>query len=560
MAKSPKQKAKKSQSGIVPILAVGILVSLTFWVPHIDSFNVSKFVVLGVSALALTVMALLRSGARNRWGVGSYAILGFVALLVVNLLTSPNFYKTLIGAQGRNNGVLTYFFLAVIAYLASQRFTSGELPKLLWALTGLGLIQTFYNVLQLAKIDPIKWNNPYGFILGTLGNSDFAAALLSICSVATMWLIALNQKNKPVALGLAALVLIELIVMVQSDVRQSLVLFLFGLSVIVYFELSKRNKRFSIVWIGFVGLGGFTAVLGALQIGPLAKIVFKESITFRGDYWRAAWRMFTDNPVFGVGLGNYGDYFNRYRDGIQVARRGPAVGSDVAHSMPLDFLAMGGLLLGAAYLLLITLSVYCVLRKIKQSTGDEKRVGLVIFSLLGSYLLQSFISIDQIGLAVWGWIFIGVALSFVKSEKQIRPIDTRMTKGFVSVGLVVALVSFLFVSIPTWRADSALKKLAAIPQEQQGIDTRAIRLDQAAKLTAMAPQDSQFKTQVALYLLSNGQAEGIDYAKKALEQNPSDSTALRYLIIAYGQLKDDANLAKYKAEALKIDPFNPELK
>jgi hypothetical protein len=179
---------------------------------------------------------------------------------------------------------------------------------------------------------------------------------------------------------------------------------------------------------------------------------------------------------------------------------------------------------------------------------------------LGSYLLQSFISIDQIGLAVWGWIFIGVALSFLKSEKQIRPADANMTKGFVAVGLVVSLVSFIFVSIPTWRADSALKKLAAIPQEQQGVDTRVIRLDQAAKLIGIVPHDSQFKTEVALYFLSNGQAEGIDYAKKALEQNPSDSTALRYLIIAYGQLKDDINVAKYKAEALKIDPFNPELK
>ena len=544
----------------MPIVAVGVLVSLTFWVPHIDSFNVSKFVVLGLGAFALTATALFRSGASMRWGIGSYVLLGFVALLVVNLVTSPNFYKSLIGAQGRNNGVLTYFFFAVIAYLASQRFTSGELPKLLWALAGLGLIETFYNVLQLAKMDPIKWNNPYGFILGTLGNSDFAAALLAICSVATMWLIALNQKNKPVALGLAALVLIELIVMVQSNVRQSLVLFLFGLSVIVYFELSKRNKRFSIVWIGLVCLGGFTAVLGALQLGPLTKFVFKESIAYRGDYWRAAWRMFTDNPVFGVGLGNYGDYFNRYRDGIQVARRGPAVGSDVAHSMPLDFLSMGGLILGLAYLFLISLSVYCVVRKIKQSAGEEKMVGLVVFSFLGSYLLQSFISIDQIGLAVWGWIFIGVALSFLKSEKQIRPADANMTKGFVAVGLVVSLVSFIFVSIPTWRADSALKKLAAIPQEQQGVDTRVIRLDQATKLIAMAPQDSQFKTEVALYLLSNGQAEGIDYAKKALEQNPSDSTALKYLIIAYGQLKDEVNVAKYKAEALKIDPFNPELK
>jgi O-antigen ligase len=560
MAKVTRQNVRKTQSGLVPLLAVGVLVSLTFWVPHFDSFNVSKFVVLGSAALTLTIMALLRLGAPKRWNIGSHSLLGFVALLVVNLVNSPNFYKTLIGAQGRNNGILTYFFFAVIAYLVSQWFTSGDLPKLLWAITGLGVIETFYNVLQLAKLDPIKWNNPYGFILGTLGNSDFAAALLAICGVATMWLIVLNQKNRPVALGLGVLVVIELIVLVQSNVRQSLILFLFGLSVILYFELSQKNKRFSFVWVGLVCVSGLTAFLGALQIGPLTKFVFKESITFRGDYWRAAWRMFTDNPVFGVGLGNYGDYFNRYRDAIQVSRRGPAVGSDVAHSMPLDFLAMGGLFLGIAYVFLISLSVYYVARKIRQSTGDEKRVGLVIFSLLGSYLLQSFISIDQIGLAIWGWIFIGVALSFVNSKEQKRSFDVRMAQGFILVGLVVALVSFVFVLVPTWRADSALKKLAAIPQEQQGIDTRAIRLDQAAKLVAMVPRDSQFKTQIALYLLSNGQAEGIDYAKTALAQNPSDSTALRYLIIAYGQLKDDANLAKYKAEAFKIDPFNPEFK
>jgi hypothetical protein len=314
------------------------------------------------------------------------------------------------------------------------------------------------------------------------------------------------------------------------------------------------------LWVGVVVLGGVTAVLGALQIGPLTKFIFKESITFRGDYWRAAWRMLTENPIFGVGLGNYGDYFNRYRDAIQVARRGPAVGSDVAHSMPLDFFAMGGVLLGTGYVLLLSFAVYQVFMKIKRSTGEEKVVGLVILTLLGSYLLQSFISIDQIGLAIWGWIFIGIALSSTNNKGEVKKIDVRKSQVFISSALIVTLISSIFVSVPTWRADSALKKLAAIPIEQQGVDVRALRIDQAAKLVAISPRDSQFKTQVSLYLLSNGQAEGIDYAKKALSQNPSDSTAYRYLILAYGQLKDEANLAKYKAEALKIDPFNPELK
>jgi len=375
-----------------------------------------------------------------------------------------------------------------------------------------------------------------------------------------MWLVVMPQTNKFISVGLVALIFVELIVMYKSSVRQSLVLFIFGLSVVVYSELNKRHRTISFLWVGLVTLGGLFAVLGALKIGPLTSYVFKESISYRGDYWRAAWRMFTDNPLFGVGLGNYGDYFNRYRDSLQVSRRGPELSSDVAHSLPLDFLAMGGIVLGSAYILLIALSVTLVLRKIKRSSNDEKTTGFVIFSLLGSYLLQSLISIDQIGLAIWGWIFIGAALSFSSSKITGRKIELRIHQLFSSIAVVISLISFIFVSIPTWQASSSLKKLASLPFEQQGINAGAMRLELASKLVSLTPHDSQFKTQVALYLLTNNQSEGIDYANKAIEQNSSDSTALNYLVIAYTQLNDAENIAKYKALAIKIDPFNPNLK
>jgi O-antigen ligase len=560
MAKAPKQQAQKSGTGIWGPLILGIVVSLTFWVPHLDSFNISKFVALGLGVLILSALALPNLKVKSQAKAGSYLLLVFVIMLVVNLLTSPNTYKSLIGAVGRNNGVLTYFCFAALAYLISIRFKLVDLPKLLWSLAGLGLFQTIYNIIQLADADPIAWNNPYGLILGTLGNSDFAAALLAICSIATLWLARIYASKVLIALSLLVLVTIQFVVMLESNVRQSLILFVFGVAVIVYSELAQKSKPISLVWGGLVSLGGLLALLGTLQIGPLAKLLFKESITYRGDYWRAAWRMFTDNPAFGVGLGNYGDYFNRYRDAAQVARRGPAVGSDVAHSIPLDFLAMGGLTLGIAYLALIIYSVYLVISKIRSLDGVNKQQGYIVFSLLGAYLLQSLISIDQIGLAVWGWIFIGVALSFAEERKIIAPLDSRISTIFVPITIAVTAISFVMVSVPTWRADAALKQLASVPAEQQGVDTRSIRLQIASDIEKMTPRDSQFKTQIALYLLSNGQAEGIDYAKKALEQNPSDSSALRYLIIAYGQLNDPANLQKYKAEALKIDPFNPDLK
>ena len=560
MSKATKYQAQKSGNGIWGPLSLGVLVSLTFWVPHIDSFNISKFVVLGIGVLTLSALALPNLRVKSQAKIGAYLLLFFVMMLLVNLLTSPNTYKSLIGALGRNNGVLTYFCLAVLAYLVSTHFKLTDLPKLLWSLVGLGVIQTIYNILQLADADPISWNNPYGFILGTLGNSDFAAALLAICSIATLWLSRIHISNKKITFFLLAVVVIQFIVMLESNVRQSLILFFFGIGVLVYSDLVGKGKLLSLLWGGFVSAVGLLALLGTLQIGPLSKLLFKESITYRGDYWRAAWRMFTDNPVFGVGLGNYGDYFNRYRDATQVARRGPAVGSDVAHSLPLDFLAMGGITLGFAYLVLVVYSVFLVISKIRSLDGINKQQGYVVLSLLGAYLLQSLISIDQIGLAVWGWIFIGVALSFARERKFIARVDLHLSKIYVPIAILVTAISFVAVSVPLWRADSALKQLASVPSQQQGVDTRAIRLKLASNIESINPRDSQFKTQIALYLLSNGQAEGIDYAKKALEQNPSDSSALRFLVIAYGQLNDDANLQKYKAEALKIDPFNTDLK
>ena len=143
---------------------------------------------------------------------------------------------------------------------------------------------------------------------------------------------------------------------------------------------------------------------------------------------------------------------------------------------------------------------------------------------------------------------------------MIAPVDPHLSKIFVPIAVLVTAISFVSVSVPMWRADSALKQMASVPAEQQGVDTRSVRLQIASDVESMIPRDSDFKTQIALYLLSNGQAEGIDFAKRALKQNPTDSTALRYLVIAYGQLNDPANLQKYKAEALKIDPFNPDLK
>ena len=51
------------------------------------------------------------------------------------------------------------------------------------------------------------------------------------------------------------------------------------------------------------------SVLGMLQKGPLQNLLYKDSVSVRGFYWRAAIEMLKSEPLFGVGSDRYGSFF-----------------------------------------------------------------------------------------------------------------------------------------------------------------------------------------------------------------------------------------------------------
>jgi O-antigen ligase len=82
-----------------------------------------------------------------------------------------------------------------------------------------------------------------------------------------------------------------------------------------------------------------------LNQGPLAAILYKESVSIRGYYWKAALKMFFAHPFTGVGVDNYGDYFKQFRAPEYSNTYGFSIGSTSAHNVVLQFFATGGILL-----------------------------------------------------------------------------------------------------------------------------------------------------------------------------------------------------------------------
>ena len=88
--------------------------------------------------------------------------------------------------------------------------------------------------------------------------------------------------------------------------------------------------------------GVVNIVLSFFQIGPLSDLIYKGSMSARLYYWDTAIRIWSDFPITGVGLDQYGDWLRVYRSTEEMQRN---LTADSAHSVYLDILSGGGVIL-----------------------------------------------------------------------------------------------------------------------------------------------------------------------------------------------------------------------
>jgi hypothetical protein len=199
----------------------------------------------------------------------------------------------------------------------------------------------------------------------------------------------------------------------------------FGLAagIFVSYLLYTKNKIYGRIASSGMAVISFLAILGMLQMGPLANLLYKPSVSVRGYYWRAALKMLQDQPIFGVGIESYISHFRTYREVGYPLNYGFIISSSNAHNVPLQFFSTGGIFLGIAYLILIGFVFVTSVKALRRLEGSNQIVYLGIFTSWIAYLAQSFISIDNIGIAIWGWLFSGILVglaSISQSDIQIK--------------------------------------------------------------------------------------------------------------------------------------------
>ena len=557
------------------------MVTLFIWSNLADPFNAPKSWVLYVSGFYLAGWAAFQVKDALKDSVLRIAValsgLYIVVLFLAFLFTNQK-YVGLFGENARRTGFLTYFALTVFFLSAALMFRTSNIRKFDRVTLIVGPLVGLYGFLQHFKIDAIKWNNPYNSVLSTLGNPDFASAVMGIFVVLLCGVLLNSAYDRVIrAYALLSIGLLVLTILF-SQARQGLLAAMIGVGVVVVVWIGQRSKvgAYGVAGLGVLGL--IIGILGMLNDGPLAKYLYKISVTYRGDYWRAGVNMFKHHILFGVGLDRYGSYFRQYRDATQSLRRGPDLVSNAAHDVPIQLAATGGVFLLLVFIALFAFIAWRGVVAIRSTSGAKQ---LVVASFVGAWITyeaQSFISIDNVGIAIWGWILGGVVVGLSVVEKDVAVVadapvyvknskhaSVNKPKASVRAGAResiaqpvvsgIAVTLALALVIPMFLADSAarMSRAYAKPTSAQLNDY----VNAVKKPLGYGLVDPSHKTLVATLLAEAGKLdEGITYLQEVLKADPRNTEALNILSSIYEQTNRPAMAITMRQEMVKLDPYN----
>jgi O-antigen ligase len=549
-------------SGFVAILVITGTVT--------DPVNVTKLFALGgVAAAAVSV--LLAFGLQELWArskalvifVGLFLVAGLNAIINSEAPLTQNLY----GAYGRNTAFIAYLLLISVILSVAVLRQENNFKYLIWGLFGAGLVNVVYCTWVIAFGDFVSWSNPYGNILGTFGNPNFIGAFLGLFA-ASMVAYSLKQGTSLVVRSaVLVLFLITVYAIIDSSAIQGRVVVAAGLGIVGFYLVRSKFEALiaQVVYVIFIGIAGTFALLGALQIGPLTKYIYKTSVTLRGEYWQAGWNMGSEHPLTGVGFDTYGDWYRRARDSQALILPGPNTTTNAAHNVPFDVFAFGGWPLFASYLAILALSVIAII-KVTLRNRKYDAIFVTLTTAWLCYQLQSIISINQIGLAVWGWLFGGALIAYEVATrpkvddsqnvqgkgKSARIVKKKQGETVVTSTLIagVGAVIGLLIAVPPYSADA--KWRTALGSQD------AAKVEAALVPGYLNPANS-YKYANAVQLLESSKLYdlALKYAQIGVEFNPDnfDSWKVLYLITK--------SSPEEKAEALenmkRLDPKNPNV-
>jgi hypothetical protein len=555
-----KNQAEARVQLIIAIGLVAVTLAVNPW-SAVDPINTIKMMLLsGVAFGALgMVLANRRTLVTSAHKPVIVLVAAFIAWMWVVLLIAPGeFHQQLFGTYGRNTGFVTYVAFAVLLLVSTLVSNSESIEKFYPYILVAGGASLVYGLIQALGADPISWVNGYSPVIGFLGNPNFQSSLLGVIG-SVIFAMALSGKSTiKVKVVYALYLLVTLYVIGESNSQQGFLVLITGVAVVLGVYIFTKSKTLTIGYLVISFIGFVALIAGTQAKGPFS-FLYKYSVSLRGDYWRAGWNTTLDNPLFGAGMDSYGDWYRRSRDLETLGRGDPERTSSAAHNVVLDISSGGGFPLVLIYILIIALVIVSAIRVIKR----EKEFNPLFAGFVGAWVAfqaQSIISINQIGLAIWGWVLSGLIIGYEINTREKPVIEVKgqgpkiKNGGAVQSSALTGLA--LFVGLAVGIAAGSPSYIASV-RYKTALETQSqLELTKGAYLWPWEPL-----RMVEIAGAFNDQQlekEALQIAMNAVDRFPQNYfvwRALFYMKAATPEQKQEA-LAQMK----RLDPLNPTLK
>ncbi len=524
-----------------------------FW--SFDAFNVPKFLALTVATFSLLTISI--SKANTIFLLKKHKLyfcsIGFLLLDLIFVLLSSNinFIEQIFGTFARNTGFVTIACFALYSVIGAVLAQQSFLKRTTTVFLVVGLVDGLYGLLQITGLDPFDWTNPYSPVFGFFGNPNFHSsfqALSAVCAVTLLFESRINLKRK---IQLIFMFLLFLLNIWQSkSIQGFLVLGAAAIFLITIVTSKSSLKKFLRVPVYFLGVILSSAVLlDIFQKSPWKPVLYKPSVSSRGDFWNAGFQMMLDKPLNGVGLDNYGGWYNFYRSADSIKERGANVASNSSHNVFLDYGSNGGIPMFLVYFLIVSLTVLAIVKVFKKS----KKLDMHFLALSGvwvAFQVQSIISINQIGLSIWGWLLTGIIIGYQKldpnEERKQEFLSDKKLKimSNAAIGATLGLI----IALPPFLSDASYRS---------AIDSQVA--DQVKNSAYKWPQNTDRMVLASTAFADNNlPEESLSIAKDIVQINPRKIQAWRLI------WQNSISTLQEKEIALKnlrkLDPRNPEYK
>lgn len=489
----------------------------------------------------------------------------FVICNLVALVVSPNKKVAFLGENMRRDGFLTYLCFIIFLLIGAVfiRFATIKRFYVFGLITS--LILGIYGIMQWTGNDFVQWSDHGNNVISTLGNSNFAGSMMAIALILMFGGLFFNSYNFAYrSLFLISIILLGIAIL-PTNARQALVILALGIGLVLTILVSNYKPLLSKI-MGVSGLAaGILAILGMLQIGPLKEFLYKDSVTVRGFYWRAGIKMFQEHFLFGVGLDNYGSYFKEYRSVQYPLKYGFNLTSTNAHNVFIQQFATGGIFVGALYLAIVILIAVRGLKALRAVSGEKRIILGTLISAWIAYQAQSIISIDNIGISIWGWVLggaiLGLSIEILQDSREIRSGTKPKNSTF---DFRQQIFSSIFVGIAAifvivfYRGESAIFQQRAAFNPSNSAQNQIFH--QLAIKTINTPLiDDQYKVMTASYLGAMGfPNESMDLLNRLYASDPRNLDTLNLLASFNQQLGKYQDAIKNRKEIAKLDPWNAE--